>query len=517
MAREHSPHTPSIHILDDDSLLNVFYLYRPFLLGEDQGDNSRLIGGEWQWVGERWWYKLAHVCRRWRVIILGSAFYLGLCLVCTFGTPVEDMLAHSPPLPLIIDYTYADWDVTAEEEQRIIFALEQRDRVRRVRLQMPRMSVPNLQKLVMAIDEEYPVLEYLITESPKKAALVLPETLQAPHLRHLVLNGFVFPIGSQLLTTAVGLVTLVLDLNHPSAYFHPNVLLRWLSIMPQLEMLAIVFSFPVSNRDVERQLMITPIRTHATLPNLRWFSFHGVSAYMEAVVQRITTPRLEKLSIQFFKQLTFSLPRLLQFLDTAENLRFNRAEFRFYAYEIRVEVYPDEEAEYSISMNVICYHLDWQVSCVAQIFNSLSQILSTVEHLALEHWEHNRSSEEHNEVDSAEWRKLLGSFSNVKTLRVDNGLVKELSRSLQPDDGELPLELLPELQQLTYTGSGDTDDAFTSFIDARQNAGRPVTLVRPSPRSVSPLSRGSSPGVSDRSSLVPFASGSSEAGSDLDT
>jgi hypothetical protein len=45
------------------------------------------------------------------------------------------------------------------------------------------------------------------------------------------------------------------------------------------------------------------------------------------------------------------------------------------------------------------------------------------------------------------------------------------------EDGELPLELLPELQELRYFGSRDTGDAFTSFIDARQNAGRPVTLV----------------------------------------
>ncbi|KAH9996243.1 hypothetical protein BJV77DRAFT_1157476 [Russula vinacea] len=38
------------------------------------------------------------------------------------------------------------------------------------------------------------------------------------------------------------------------------------------------------------------------------------------------------------------------------------------------------------------------------------------------------------------------------------------------------LELLLELQELTSSGSGDTGDPFTSFIDTRQNAGRPVTL-----------------------------------------
>ena len=36
----------TIHILDDYSLLNIFYLYRPFLLGEDQDVNIRFWGGD---------------------------------------------------------------------------------------------------------------------------------------------------------------------------------------------------------------------------------------------------------------------------------------------------------------------------------------------------------------------------------------------------------------------------------------------------------------------------------------
>ncbi len=88
-------------------------------------------------------------------------------------------------------------------------------------------------------------------------------------------------------------------------------------------------------------------------------------------------------------------------------------------------------------------------------------------------------------VDYAEWRKLLRSLSNVKTLTVEDGLVKKLACCLRLDDGELPLDLLPELQELTYSGTGDVGDAFTSFTDAftpftdaRQKTGRPVTLVR---------------------------------------
>ena len=480
-----SLHIPSIHILDDDSLLHIFWLYRPFILGENEPDNAlndRLTGGERSWVGERWWFKLAHVCQRWRNVILGRSSYLGLSLVCTKGTPVADMLAHSPPFPLVIDF-YHFRDITVEDEEGIMFAFKQRDRVRRVRLRMPVTSL-HLQELIMAIDEEYPILEFLLISpwiGDEKTNLVLPETFYAPRLRHLVLVGFAIPIGCRLLTSAVGLVTLCLRMDDLSAYFHPDTLLHWLSFMPQLETLVILFLFAVPNRDVERQLRHTPIATPITLSNLRYFKFQGVvSSYLEAVVRRITTPRLEKFEIHFFNQLTFSVQRLLQFMSTTENLKFETAEFNFAIGQVYVRIYPHEQADdmYALSISIGGDHLDWQVSSVAQIFNSLSQAFASVEHLTFNHWEHYTSSEEHNEVDRTEWRKLLSSFSKVKTFRINDGLIKEISRCLELDDGEPPLELLPELQELTYSGSDNIGAGFTSFIDARQNAGRPVTVVQ---------------------------------------
>ena len=247
--------------------------------------------------------------------------------------------------------------------------------------------------------------------------------------------------------------------------------------MPQLEIFLFGLLFPIQNRDVERQLTLTPIMTHVPLPNLRRFIFQGPSAYMEAVVRRITTPLLENLDIVFFNQLTFTIPRLLQFMNTTENLRFSHVQFLFSSEQVAVGVYPYEEAETcAFSMIVYCRCLDWQVSSAAQIFNTLSQVFLTVEHLTFDHSAHNLSSEEQNVVDRAQWRQLLRSFHNVKTLRISYGLVREFSGCLRLDDGELPLELLPELQELTLSGGGDVDNAFTTFIDARQNAGRPVTL-----------------------------------------
>ena len=250
--------------------------------------------------------------------------------------------------------------------------------------------------------------------------------------------------------------------------------------MPQLEMLLINFHFPVPNRDVERQLMRTPIMTHDTLPNLRTFALYAVSAYSEAVLNGITASHLEDFQICYHEQLTFSVPQLVQFIGRTENLRLDRTKFNFHSELVFVQVNPFENniSEDAFSMLVDCWHLDWQVSSVARISNALSQIFSSMEYLTLSHEVHSLSSEERNEVDRTEWRKLLRSFSNVKYLDFQDGRVMELSRCLRLDDGEHPLELLPELQEITYPGSSKADGAFTSFIDARQKAGRPVTLIK---------------------------------------
>ena len=507
-----SPHTGSIDILDDDSLLNIFYLYRPFMLGEDQDEEYGLFGGNDGWDVERWWYKLAHVCQRWRKLILWSSSYLGVYLVCSKGTPVADMLAHSPPLPLVVDYfrepEYSD--IATEDEEGLSFALEQRDRVLRVRL---RMGITNLRKFIMAISGEYPILEYLIIiPFVKSTAFVLPETLQAPRLHHLLLSCFALLAEFPLLTNSTGLVTLFLEIPNPTACFQTNSLLQWLSFMPQLETLVIYFSFVVPDQDMASLGLLSPIPIIApvTLPNLRWFWYQGGSAYLEAVVRWIVAPRLERLQVFFFEQLTFSVPNLGQFMNTTENLRFNGVTVDFSREQVDTATNFPENPEIYLYMRVICPHFDRQVSSMAQIFNFFSHTFSSVEYLVLsgEVHSHSPEEEERNEVDRAEWHKLLRSFHNVKFLRIEYGLVEVISRCLCLDDGDLPSDIFPNLRELSYTGSGNADDKFTSFIDARQTAGCPITLVHHR------ISTDPSSSISFHDAASPLGSG---AGNDLDT
>ena len=386
LSNEPYPSGTFIHILDQDSLLHIFYLCRPAILDEDVTDDCLILQGG-VWARERWWHKLAQVCRRWRYLVLGSAHHLRLSLVCSRGTPVAEMLENSPPFPLIIDHVYNSGDsitsITTEDEEGIMLALKHRDRVRRIRLDIP---VRNMQRVIMALENEFLILEFLCIGPPTKrnigSGLMLPKSLHAPHLRHLKLWNFAFPIGSPLLMTAVGLVALSLNWISPSAYFHPNDLVHRLSQMPQLETLGISFNYPFLYHDANRELLRIPPTTHVALPNLRWFGFGGPSAYLEALLPFMTAPLLAKLQVMFSNEFTFHLPHLLQFLITAENMTFSSATVKFLGNKVSVWMYPYRNARmYALYIHVGCEGLDRQVASTAQIFSALRSAFSAVENL----------------------------------------------------------------------------------------------------------------------------------------
>jgi hypothetical protein len=100
--------------------------------------------------------------------------------------------------------------------------------------------------------------------------------------------------------------------------------------------------------------------THVTLPHLRWFDFGGVSPYLEALLSRIRAPVLKKLQIWYFNQLTFSAPRLLQFLHTSENIVFDAVQLYFQEHVISWMV--DRRWKWGVVsplyMMITCQHLD---------------------------------------------------------------------------------------------------------------------------------------------------------------
>jgi hypothetical protein len=203
---------PPVYTLNNDVLLNILFLYR--LSFGDEDDDYYHYGMYYPYCErQRWWYNLAQVSRQWRYVILASKCLLDLHLLCTYGVPVAEMLAHSPALPLIIFYNKKGRDMTAEDEEGILLALSHRDRVHGIHLEMP---TPKLGKFITAMDEQFPILEnlYVNSLSPRpsglsgETCLTLPGTFKVPNLRQVLLAYIALPIRSPLFTPTVGLVFL---------------------------------------------------------------------------------------------------------------------------------------------------------------------------------------------------------------------------------------------------------------------------------------------------------------------
>jgi hypothetical protein len=460
-----------IRKLNYDVLLNIFYLCRLDAENEEDGQDGLLR----KWDHQRWWYKLTQVSRQWRHIILASPSRLKLCLLCTYGVPVADMLAHSPPLPLAIFYYDGVRDMTPEDEEGALLALLHRDRVRRIAL---RMLAPKLEGFITAMDRRFPILErlYIHSLTKEEIELELPKTFQTPNLHYFDLQYTALPTKSLLLTSTGGLVHLWLGGIPRSAYFSPNYIVTRLLLMPQLETLGIEFNWSL-NRNVVRQLSDTPTLTDVTLPNLRLFTFVGVSAYLEGLLAQISAPVLGALHFTFFNQLTFTIRSLLWFMLESENLIFKSVKLVFDRDSVDIIADPHRASRNQpLRLRATCRHLDWQVAFAVQILGALSPVLTVVEELVVSHVEHDLSSEWHNEVERTQWRELLRPFSGVKTLHVQNELFEGLSCSLCSENGEMCLELLPNLQELQCSDGSSLGGAFTPFIIERQTAGHPLRI-----------------------------------------
>ena len=150
-----------------------------------------------------------------------------------------------------------------------------------------------------------------------------------------------------------------------------------------------------------------------------------------------------------------------------------------------LQAYPRKGSRiYALSMAVYRGGDDWPLSTTTQMLGVLRPAFSMVAHLSVGVCDKGHmlwsGIPRYNDADRAEWRDILRSFNNVKTLRVKDAFIGDISRALKVRDGESTMEPLPELKELICSASVDADDlfdSFSAFIDARQHAGHPVTLI----------------------------------------
>ena len=115
--------------------------------------------------------------------------------------------------------------------------------------------------------------------------------------------------------------------------------------MPQLELLLIVISLAILNRDAEIQHRRTEDATSITIPDLRVlrrFEFRGAGTYFETVVRQISSTRFEEFEITLFKEVAVSVSHLLQFMNATGSVM---PILKFFDGIVVVEVYLPKEAE----------------------------------------------------------------------------------------------------------------------------------------------------------------------------
>ena len=456
-----------IHLLDNDSLLQIFGYYR---LEHEDNWNLRFT-----------WRKLTHICRRWRYLIYDSSSLLDLCLLLTVNSLSIVTLAHLPPLPLIIDY----WDKTTimarKDEDNIHLGLQQHGHVRRVALRAPS---PNLRMWLGQMNQLFPRLVDLAllstTTDDSEMSLILPETLQAPDLRRLSLHGIGLSKGLPLLSSMVALSTLSLTHIRESSFFPPGHLVTQLQSLPHLEELSIGFAVPLPTPSKEKELFSTSIPT-VTLPTLKQLIFRGVGAYIENLVTQIHTPLLERLSLILFFELTFTFVNLTQFINRTKGLGCRIARVIFDKNGASIDMgYREQQGSEKLSLQINCESLDWLLDCAAQVCSALGTVMSAIEELTLDLNVDGMPSDWEDTLEGMLWRELLLPFIGVRKLHIGSSLTLQLSQALQSDVGELVLELLPEVEELDVQLEIDhANAAFSLFLENRVSVDRPVRLLAP--------------------------------------
>jgi hypothetical protein len=474
----------TINILPDNVLLQIFHFDRQtYLEGPrnlDGPSTEHEVAEEVfdpMWRPFWRWHRLVHVCQKWRSVAFASPIFLDLRLICGPWTPVE-LTSIWPPLPIIIR-DMVNWPMP--EDYDFDAAIVHRNRVCEINLH-PTSS--QLQRLASATQEKFPALKHLMLDFPNYSshpAPVLPHTFlggSAPCIQSLELQSIPFPALPKFLLSATDLVRLTLwDIPH-SGYISPAAIVTGLAVSANLESLTIAFESPLSRPSMESRHPPPPTRT--ILPALTRFEFQGVSEYLEDLVARIDDPLLDSIWINFFHQLIFDIPQLAQFMRRTTRFQaFNEAYVVFDNSSVQLGCHPptrtfDEKSVLRISRR----KLDWQLSCLAQVFTSFFPSISVLEHIYVygprtlpSHWQ--------DDIENMEWLEILHPFTSVKNLYASENFEQCITPALQELVGERVTGMLPALESLFLEGfqpSGPVPEAIEQFVAARRLLDHPIAV-----------------------------------------
>jgi hypothetical protein len=429
------------------------------------------------------WHVLVHVCQRWRQIVFASPHRLNLQILCTHGTPFRKNIGIWPTFPIVLNF-YCTRLLTPNDEDNAITALKHPDRVSFVNL---RVTSSQLGKVARVMQKPFPVLKRLYIDLYGEDAPVLPGGFlgqSAPCLQEIALAGIAFPALPALLLSASHLVSLELHSVPPTGYISPEAMVACLAALPRLDSFTLEFMSPTPRPDQIRP----PPGARTVLPALTFFHFHGATEYLEDLVAKTDSPRLDRIIIVFlddpdFRDLDdFQAAQLSKFIDRSvgpeltpsrrAHVSFDNDHFAFTLY--RHANGPGWDRR-SVETTIACEWIDWpgHVPYMAEVLSHFSATLSTVIHLELiVEFKEDCQLEG---TESVKWLLLFRQFPAVQILFVSWALAEGVALALEDITGEMVAKVLPSLDLICLRGQ--TASSIKKFVAARRLSDRPVTVV----------------------------------------
>jgi hypothetical protein len=468
------------------------------------------------WNNKNGWFKLAHVCHKWRCIVFASSRRLELALFFAESTPTRAAVLESQSLsrlPIFVDYTDIVWNAGAQT--RLISALRYSNRVYKIAING---SHKNFDKICNALDLPLPGLRSLELHNIPYSVDVKPILLASSFmtsiksLLHLRLANVRLSSLLPLLSVTRELVFLRLTVDTLLSQTGGASLLTHLQRIPHLRLIQI------SSRTDHSNYMPKPPITTALLAKLSNFKFSGQCTELEWLVTGLVTPSLRALHVQVSvfesHHHTLQFPQLSKFIHAA----------RIFFCAARLSLLAEVVGRPSLTTTMFAhpYSINGEARTVTlrtrsgdgYLGSALSPMLATIVDVFL--WISIPLIFPRPPLfNLVQWREFLKEFRNVKVLRMHHGLETEIANMLRqptPTQEEVhpdaptasgptmnssgpgsifTLDIFPLLEKIVlYARTSDSpigevreDELvagaapFGEYVIARQRMGRPVQVL----------------------------------------
>jgi len=457
----------SIDMLPDDALLEVFKCY------VDVWD-----------VLKTKWHTLAHVCRRWRYVVLASPRHLELQLVYAGRRPVTKMPDIWPTLPIAIRvpsgwHSFHRWS----RDNNIIAFLDSKhqNRISQIDIHLSR-SVWD--KFTAVMQKPFPELTDLYLMLMDDPVSILPDSFlggSAPRLRRLSLETIPFPTAQKILLSANNLVYLCLRNIPDSGYISPEDMATSVSSMTRLKMLILRFRSSRLHTAALESRSLPPL-PRFILPALTWFDFQGMSTYLERFVARIDAPALLDLGVVFFHDVISDVPQLHRFISHAEKLStLARATASLSNRSVRLTLSSQpgtvDRDRTTLALEILHNTLGLPLSSLAQVCNSSLPLLSTLEQLDITGCDWSAHLDDNRE--RMQWQEFLSLFTSLKDLHLSKEIALPVIHALKELSREREKVVLPTLRNFfiqELQPSGPVQEAVERLIAAREVSNHRVAV-----------------------------------------